>query len=442
MTIDIDQDVRLLQNSRFRRLLESRLAGQTAQNALLYALLILLVKDSGSSINSTLLVVAVTIPSIVAGAPAGTLADMLPRRFSLTAGYIARAVTAGLLFYFSGSLAYIYILVLVHSSIGQLSGPAEGAALPAIIRTDQLTAASSLMTLALLLGQIGGMVIIAPLLIKLVNPESVFIVSAVLFLVAAYIIWLTTGLNRGQEMAATKEMGFVEATRAGLRVFQRNRHAYLAIVYLVTATSLARVLVILLPKYTRDVLEISAEDTVFIAAPAAIGAGAGLLFAPVMARLIGAWRVVAAGYILLLLGMVGLGLVVVVRDLILRRLAFGIGFVEDQVGVSSVITAAMLLAIPLGFAYTLVTVGARVVVNEETPVDIQGRVFGVTQAIGDTLSLLPLLVIGVVGEVVGVRVMLLVSALAAIVVTGLLTLRRRDRPGGPSIEPAQQPGSA
>jgi len=46
VTIDFEDDVRLLRNARFRRLLESRLVGQTAQNALLYSLLILLVKHT------------------------------------------------------------------------------------------------------------------------------------------------------------------------------------------------------------------------------------------------------------------------------------------------------------------------------------------------------------------------------------------------------------
>ncbi len=43
------QDIRLLKNPAFRRLLESRVIGQTAQNAMLYTLLILVVEETGSS---------------------------------------------------------------------------------------------------------------------------------------------------------------------------------------------------------------------------------------------------------------------------------------------------------------------------------------------------------------------------------------------------------
>jgi MFS-type transporter involved in bile tolerance (Atg22 family) len=237
-------------------------------------------------------------------------------------------------------------------------------------------------------------------------------------------------------------MGFVAATREGFRILRTNRRAYLSMVYLVTAVALSRVLVILLPKYTRDVLQIAPEDTVFIAAPAAIGAGLGLVLVPLLSRLFGAWRVVAFGFAMLLLGLMGLGLVVIVRNFLLENVDLGIGFVEREVGVSSVISVTMLLAIPLGFAFTLVTVASRVVMNEGAPQEAQGRIFAVNQALGDTLSLLPLLLVGVIGELVGVRATLLAATIAAIVATGYLTFSKRFGPREPAVEAGAQPGSA
>jgi MFS family permease len=213
-------------------------------------------------------------------------------------------------------------------------------------------------------------------------------------------------------------------------------------VYLVTATALARVLVILLPKYTRDALQIAPEDTVFVAAPAAIGAALGLVFVPLGVRLLGAWRVVILGFAMLLVGMLGLGLVVYVRLFIIKNFDIGLSFLEFDVGVSSVITVAMGLAVPLGFAYTLVAVGTRVVMNQQAPPEAQGRVFAVQTAIGDTLSLAPLLLVGVVADLVGARATLLAAAAAAMVATGYLTFSRRWGPNeaAKTVEPARQPG--
>lgn len=439
------EEIRLLENPPFRRLLESRILGQCAQNALLYALLILVVADSDSSIHSTLLVLAFTLPSIILGIPAGTAADLLPKRFTLTLGYLLRALVAAALVFYTDNLLFVYLLAAASSAIGQFFSPAEASVVPAVVRRDQLSAANSLMILTLVLGQIAGMVAIAPLLIKLMGEEAVFVVCTILFLGATYVIgWMASGFTQAQDEKPLA-IGFMQATREGFNILRTNRHAYLAIVYLVTAVALSRVLVILLPKYVKDVLDIAPEDTVFVAAPAAIGAAFGLLLAPPLTNWLGAWRVVIGGFAVYLAGLVGLGLVVYVRAFIDANLDLGISFVEDEVGVSSVITVTMLLAIPIGFAFTLTSVAARVVMNEQAPQEAQGRVFGVQMSLGDLLTLLPLLLVGVVADVVGVRATLLACAIAAVAATTYLTFSKRFGPpgGGPQgvlPEPLPDPG--
>jgi MFS family permease len=304
------------------------------------------------------------------------------------------------------------------------------------------------MMLGLMIGQIGGMVVLAPFLIKLLSPRAVFVACAALFLAATYIVgWLASDFTREQEKRP--RIGFMAATTEGFRILRTSRHAYLSMVYLIVAVALSKVVVILLPEYTENVLNIKPEDAVFVAAPAAIGAGLGLLLVPLMARLFGAWRVVAFGFATFVIGLAALGLVVYVRDFLLENLDLGIGFVEEEVGVSSVITVTMLLAIPLGFAFTLTNVAARVVMNEQAPQEAQGRIFAVQMAIGDALSLIPLLIVGVVADVVGVRATLLAASVAALLATAYLTFSRRFGPeedtatGGPALresDQAPQPG--
>jgi len=102
-----------------------------------------------------------------------------------------------------------------------------------------------------------------------------------------------------------------------------------------------------------------------------------------------------------------------------------------------VITVSMLLAVPLGLAFSLVSVAARVVMNEHARPEAQGRVFAVQMALGDFLSLLPLLLVGVIADIVGVRATLLAAALSAIAVAGYLTFSRRFGP----VEQATQEGA-
>ena len=425
-------DVGLLKNHRFRRLLESRLLGQVAQNALVYSLLILVVEETGSSVHTAILLCAFTLPGIVLAIPAGAAADILPKQLTLTTGYLLRAVIAAALAYYHDSLAFIYLLAAASAAVGQVFSPAESSTVPVLVRRDQLTAANSWMLLVLVLGQVIGLVVLAPLLLKVLDPKAVFVACAGLFLSAAGVIgWITGGFSGsgGPRLAASS---LLDLAREGFRILGANRDAYLATLYLTTAIAVSRALVVLLPNYTEHVLNIKAEDTVFVAAPAAIGAGAGLLFAPLLVRIIGSWRSVILGFGLFLLTVIALCVVVYARDFLHdhTHLEPGINFVESEVGVSSVITVTMLLAIPLGFAFTLLSIAARVVLNEQVPPEAQGRVFAVQMALGDLCSLPPLLAAGIVADAVGERPALLVAAISTMVIVTILTLSRRWGPPG------------
>jgi hypothetical protein len=63
-------------------------------------------------------------------------------------------------------------------------------------------------------------------------------------------------------------------------------------------------------------------------------------------------------------------------------------------------------------------------------------------ALGDFLSLMPLLAVGVVADVVGVRATLLASALSAIAAAAYLTFSRRFGPPPQELSTAPQAGAA
>ncbi|MEE8385847.1 MAG: MFS transporter [Dehalococcoidia bacterium] len=436
----LPEDVRLLANDPFRRLLESRAVGQIGQNALLYTLLILIVNETGSSIYSTLLVTAFILPSILLGLPAGGLADILPRRPLLVLGYLLRAVLVMGMIISTDDVWTILLLVLAFSTVGQFTGPAESASLPVLVRREQLPAGNSLFVLSVMVGQAVGAVVLAPFVLMIFGAGGSLGVAAAMFLWAAFIVSLVTGLRAraADERPQRDESGLLDALTAGWAVLRSSRQAFLALVYLTVVGTLGKALAVLAPHYTKDVLNIDTENAVFVVAPAAIGALAALLLAPLLARWFGALTVAAAGFVLFVLSIVGLGLVVLVRDFIVDNVDFGFTFIEHQVPVSSIsiVTMAMILAIPVGFAATVVGVTAKAVLNQEAPEGKQGRVFATQSALSDALSLLPLFAIGGVAELVGVREVLLVAAVLAFVAGVFLTVSRRFGPP-PQAQPTE-----
>ena len=425
------EDLRLLANSRFRRLMEARAVAQTGQNAMLYALLILVVNETASSIHSTLLVTAWMLPCILIGVPAGSVADALPKRALLVTGYAVRAALAAVMILYVDDVWTLYLLVLAFSSVGQVSGPAEAAALPLLVRRDQLAGANSWMVLSLMVGQGAGAVALAPLILKFISVETCLAVAAVLLAAAAFIATSVTGLRANASgRDAPPGGGLGESLAAGWTVLWTSRRAFVALVYLTVVGTLAKALAVLAPHYTRDVLKIATENTVFVVAPSAIGALFALVLTPPLARRLGAAKTAALGFVLYVLGIVGLGLIVYVKDYIVAHMELGLPFVEREVGVSSVdiVTMAMILAVPIGFAATIVGVAGKAVLNEEAPEGKQGRVFATQSALSDALSLLPLFAIGGAAELVGVREVLLVAAVAALLVGLYLSVSRRFGP--------------
>src|SRR3712207_5104852 len=71
----------------------------------------------------------------------------------------------------------------------------------------------------------------------------------------------------------------------------------------------------------------------------------------------------------------------------------------------------MLLAVPLGFSFSVVQVSANTFLNQRVPLRMQGRVFALQGAIKNATAILPLLALGGLASLVGVRPVLIVAPL-------------------------------
>jgi MFS family permease len=437
----------LLKNLGFVRLLTARLLTQTGQNMLTYALLILVVDKTGSSFHSTLLVLSFVLPSILLGIPAGVISDALPKRLTLITGNVLRAATAAALVYYDSSVWWVYLLATAFATIGQFYGPAETATVPRLVARNQIARANSYLNLVLLAGQVIGMITLAPLLLKVVGEDAVFVVATCLF---AATVWFFLRLRIPKGEATADQGQFAAEREAAARRGPRDRLLYgwsilrhddrifMVLVTFTLVLTLSRILVVLIPHYVSDVLGLATENTVYVAAPAAIGSVAGLLAAPLLIKVAGAGRVNAAGFLLFVLALAAIGLVTVMDDFIEANFRLDLSRFDELVGISPLASTTMILAIPAGLAFALAQVAARTFLIQHAPDDAQGQVFATQMTIADVASLLPLLAVGAIAEFVGVRVVLVTcSALSLAIAVFVWQRRRRQR--RPSQAAAPQP---
>lgn len=416
----------LLQRPSFRSYWFARIAGQTAQGALLYGLLVLVVDRTQRSIWASLFVVCSILPSLLFGLLGGWVADRLPQRALLIWLSLARAAIVGALFLSDVRLASIFAVTLGIWTIHQFFSPAESAVMPRLIRPVELPAGSALANLALTIAQVLGMVMLAPLLLRLPSERYLFIACTAFFVLAAA-LYLRMGVLPHHQVRAARPLSL----RRGWQVVADDRRSYSAMIDIVLIGVGLSTLVVIVPQYLVRVLGTSASNTVFVFAPAVIGLVAGLQFAPGLGRRFGHGKIATVGLIGFAITIAGFGLI----DDVIRLFTSAHVPLDDldrRFNVSPRVTATMLLSIPAGFFSALTNVGARTVLLERTPHDLRGQVFATQATIGNAGALLPTLLAGVAIDRFGVQPVALLVAFM-LLVTALLArqLALRDEDGPP-----------
>ncbi len=419
----------LLSDRRFGSLWLSQGLAQTAHNALLFSLLIVILDITGSSVHTGLLVFSFILPSIPLGMVVGVMLDRLRKGPVLVASSLLRAGACLLFFFFHGNEWVIYAISAGFATSGLFFNPAVVSLIPTLVPRHRLVQANSLYNFTLTGSQLIGIVFLAPVLLKSGGPEAMFLTGAALFVIAAA---LAAGLSKIMEEHEPKPpqramfSGIPDDFRESWRTLVSDRVSLLALGQLIMSSTLVLLFAMLIPRYMTDTLEISPDNAAFVFAPTGVGALLGLRFLPYFARK-GKNRVV-------IIGLVGIATCLVLLALV-EPLA---EFTEQAPGpldptrflrISLLQALTMAIAGPMGFAYALLNAPAQTVLHERAPAEMRGRIFATQVVSANFISLLPLLIIGAVTDWTSITVVLL---LTATLVFGLALASRLVSQGQPS----------
>jgi MFS family permease len=413
----------LLENRRFASLCLARFLSSSASHAMYYALLIVVVNRTGSSIHSGVLIFCFLLPGVLVGLHTGLAADRWPRQAVMFLSQSLRALACVAFFLWGDSLWRIYALTLGFSTIAQFNSPAESAAVPSIVPSGRLTAANALLNLTSLIAQGVGMLVLATVFMKTVGERPLFVVTSVLFAAAAVAV-LSLGYlapqarpqaDAGQQRVAASAAagGLREQFQQAWRFLMADRVAYNALVQLTLVTTAVLVLVVIIPHSGGDVLGTRVDNVAFVFAPAGLGLLAGLRLAPWLDAHIGSGRVVTIGFLSFVACLAALGFVEEWASLFKSQGSY-LADIWEWSRLSLNATVAMALAVPLGFAFSLVSVAARAVLNERAPAEMQGRIFAAQMMLGSVASIVPLFIVGGLAELVSARIVIILVTLAVV----------------------------
>jgi MFS family permease len=401
---------------------------QTAQGALAYALLIIVVDRTDASFFNSLFVVSAILPALAFGLPAGVVVDSLPRRPLLVVLNVLRFAFALALVAREPSLPGIFAASLGIWTIHQFYSPAESSLLPILVPRGRLTAGQALSNLALTIAQALGLVVLAPLLLKTTGPTSLFGLCAALFVVAAVLVGLLPPAN---DHLAPNPLNrparrLREALATGWRTVRNDHVVYEVLTSDVLVGVGGSALLVITPLYLKGVLNTAAENTVFVFAPGALGLVVGLRLSPWIGRMVGPRRVATWGLMLFAACIASLGFV----EPIHRFIANGLGLPIDQIAatihVPPLILIVMIISIPAGFASSVVSVSSRAVLLARTPAGSRGQVIATQSLIQNVGALIPTLVAGIAADIFGVEQVAI--AIAALMAGGAVAALTKYRP--------------
>ena len=432
----------VLRNRNFLFLWLAQLLSQTAQQMINYVLLVQVDSLTRSATAVSGIILAFTLPAILLSAIAGVYVDRQPKRRVLIATNVGRALAMlGYIFltghqFGLGALTVLYLTTLIFAAISQFFVPAEGAAIPLLVRRNELIAANSLFNLTFTGSQFLGFLILGPLVLKLLVRDNDFsqfyIVLGLLYVGCTVLTWLLPNNERvevpenGDATVRARINAALGELKEGWSYIRADQAIFAAIIQWSVAIAVLMMLAVIGPRFISLELGLKSEDLYVIMFPGGIGLVIGVVLVSRFAteanrlRMIN-YAMLAAGVGLVIFSLIGWTVRAVAGFVTVRTLPWETVADTTKQAITAVaspwlIVFMMLMTFLLGALNSFVSVPAQTTLQERTREDLRARIFGAFYTVSNVLLVVPLLLAGPMGDVIGVVQTVFLIGLAVIVV--------------------------
>ncbi len=416
----------LFANSRFVRYSYAKFLSLLGQNALIYGLFIAVISDQESSVVTSAFVLASVVPSILLSLPGGLVADLLPRKLVLLIALALRTLVVYWFISFDPSGGAVIGLTFLVWTAYQFFSPAESAALLAIVTRDRLAHATSFLQGLTLVAQLFGAGLVAPLAVKLLDEDGLYVIVLVCFGLSTLIFASIPRLTHRNDVAPTTRLAWHKSLPVGYRTIKADAR--------LTSLTLMRVLldtgmlmfVVVAPVFVEDTLNTGSRNLIYIAIPGALGVALGLVSAPLLLTFFRARSLALAGFVCFAAVLLALPFV----DTFAPEIAGEFGPIEDLTNwlkLSDPIVATIFLLPVAGLGSSFVGVAARTEVYRRVPSNLVAQVFATQSAMGSVGALVPTFLVGVLLDVLPVRAVMIVIGFGLTAIA-LVAWHRGSRP--------------
>jgi MFS family permease len=392
----------LLGNRPFRRLWAAQFGTVAAVYAVTLAGITLVEELTHSTTLNAVTLVSAILPAFLGSLVSGAVVDRMGRARVLVASVLGWMLASLAFWAASTSLTSVQAVLAVlainatMALVTQFAMSAEYALLPDYVGPALLLQANSLFQISFTAGEGLGVILLAPLLIKVAGIPTVGLAATTLCLLALALVFNLPhdearprpSTGRGMDWGA-----LAGDLRAGWQAITQDRVLGLVTIQATVAACLLLILVALLPGLASRGLGMGAENVPYLLVPGGMGFVLGL-------AAVNRWEVRLARLAWICWGLAAQGL--------------GIGLLSAASGPSPLLglTLASFLVIGLGLALALIP--ARTILQERPPAEVRGRVISAQLAMANATAVLPLLLTGRLADQIGIQPVLVLMALVAV----------------------------
>jgi MFS family permease len=416
----------------------SQLLALTAQNGIHLVQVVLIERLTGSSVHIGLMVAAFSLPPVIFSFMAGVVVDRVPKKWIIVISNLLRGCLAlsyiFMMKWLSGDSLLVvgYVITFLSSSIGAFFNPAVLAKLPLVVGEKRLLVANSLFNLTVAGAQLVGLIVIAPVAVKVFKIQGAFALMGILYLIAFVMVLRLPRDPARHIKGVTASSGWrrmVREVHEGWAFVVTHSVVALAILQLTLVATLLMILAVIAPGFSARILGLSPEDAVLVFAPAGVGMLLALVFLGRYAtRFPPPWL---QPLMLLLTGASFALMAFISQD----YYTYFIPILEVYPQrLASLSTWVAVSAIPMGFGLYSVNTIAQTAVQHLTPAALRGRVFTVQFMLASLVGLIPLMAAATLADMIGIPGLLRWLAFSCLLV-GILSiysifhpLRDDDRP--------------
>ena len=399
----------------FFYLVTSEFFSQFSMNLFNFALLIVVFRIANSNTAVSGVVIAFTLPSLLFGILAGFLVDRWDKKKILFLTNILRALFVIPLAFFHNNLILIYVITFGVSTVTQFFIPAETPIIPRLVKKDLLLSANALFGMGIYASIFLAYAMSGPLL-YILGERNIFSFLAILFLIAAlFTMLIKLGKIKAEEEVYDKNsLSFKQEIKGVLNLIAKTRTLSHALFSLTLTQVLILALAVIGPGYAEHVLRIKVESfPVLFVTPAIIGLALG-------AVLIGSFLHKKSKASLSKFGLFLMGISILLlpygSKFESRQIVHFINLYLPHILRINVVHIMVVLAFILGFATSFVFVPANTILQEETSDETRGKIYGVLNTLIGISSLIPVLIVGGLADLLGVKVVITGIGIAVLII--------------------------